>query len=91
MHVGLLYTYLADMTGASKRGSAFRSLKRGFAHWSSGRLSKLEINFRHPEFCHVRCQSTPSMKSGIYHTYILLSCENGLGTIQTATCECAAG
>jgi len=34
---------------------------------------------------------TPSMKSGIYHVYILLEREGHLATIKKATCECAAG
>ena len=89
--VGLLYTYLADCVGKSKRGEAFRSLQRGFTHWASGRLAKMEVNCRHPQFCHVRCQMTPSMKQGLYHVYILLGREGGMAMIRTATCECAAG
>lgn len=92
MHVfaGLLYTYLADCVGRGER-EAFRSLQRGFNHWASGRLSKMEINIRHPKFCHVRCQVTPSMKQGLYHVYILLGHEGDMATICSATCECAAG
>ena len=56
VYVGLLYTYLADCAGKRGKEGAFRVLQRGFAHWSSGRLAKLEINLRHPQFCHVRCQ-----------------------------------
>ena len=51
----------------------------------------MEINFRHPKFCHVRCQVTPSMKQGLYHVYILLGREGEVATIRAATCECAAG
>ena len=88
--LGLLYTYLADCAGKSGRG-AVRSLQRGFAHWSSGRLAKLEVNYRHPQFCHVHCQMTHSMKQGLYHVYILLGREGDVATIRAATCECAAG
>ena len=45
----------------------------------------------HPHFCHVRCKMTPSMKSGIYHVYMLLGKKRDLATIEKATCECAAG
>ena len=89
--VGLLYTYLADCVGRSQRGQAFRSLERGFNHWASGQLSKIEINFRHPHFCHVRCEMTPSMKPGLYHVYMLLGREGEMATILAATCECVAG
>ena len=91
LFIGLLYTYLADSVGKSGRGEAFRALERGFTHWSSGRLSKLEINFANPSFCHVRCKMTPSMKQGLYNVYMLLGCEgDNMATICTATCECAA-
>ena len=75
----------------SGRGEAFRSLQRGFIHWSSGRLSKLEINYCHPQFCHVQCHMTPSMKQGVYKVYMLLGCVSDFATILSATCECAAG
>ena len=51
----------------------------------------MEINYRHPQFCHVRCQMTPSMKQGLYKAYILLGREGEMATMRTATCECAAG
>ena len=78
VYEGLLYTYLADCAGKSGKEGAFRALQRGFAHWSSGGLAKLEINLQHPQFCHVRCQMTPSMKQGLYHVYILLGRERGV-------------
>lgn len=90
-HVGLLYTYLASGCGRNKTEGAFRALQRGFIHWASGRLDRLEVNCRHPHFCHVRCNMTPSMKAGIYHVYLLLGKEGQLATIEKATCECAAG
>jgi hypothetical protein len=58
---GLLYSYLADCVGKSGRGEAFRSL-----HCSSRSLSKLEVNYRHPQFCHVCCEIFASMKKKIY-------------------------
>ena len=90
-YVGLLYTYLADCAGKRGKEGAFRALQRGFAHWSSGRLAKLEINLRHPQFCLVQCQMTPSMKQGLYHVYIILGREREVANILVATCECAAG
>ena len=86
-----MYTYLADGAGRTGKDGAFRSLHRGFAHWSSGRLSHVEVNIHHPLFCHVRCKMTPSMKQGLYNVYILFRNQGGLGSIEMATCECAAG
>ena len=34
---------------------------------------------------------TPSMKQGLYNVYILFRNQGGLGSIEMATCECAAG
>ena len=87
-----MYTYLAEGAGRSGNGGAFRALQRGYIQWSSGRLACLEVNVRHPLYCHVRCKMTPSMKQGQYNVYLLLSNDGGLAsTIQVATCECAAG
>ena len=46
---------------------------------------------KHPHFCHVHCNMTPSMKAGVYHVYLLLGKQDQLATIDKATCECAAG
>ena len=34
---------------------------------------------------------TPSMKSGLYHVMMLLGRDGEMATIETATCQCAAG
>lgn len=91
MHTGLIYTYLAEGSGNTSGRGAFRALQRGFNHWSSGRLSNMEVNTQRPGFCHVRCNMTPSMKAGIYHVTILLNRDGELATIESATCQCAAG
>ena len=94
---GLLYTYLALGSGKTETDlqgphhGAFRALERGYTHWASGRLDRMEVNYRHPEYCHVRCNMTPSMKTGLYQVYILLGKEGDFGNIKKATCECAAG
>ena len=88
--LGLMYSYLAEGVGRRDSSGAFRSLKQGFKHWASGRLSYLEVNTCHPLFCHVRSKMTPSMKQGVYTVYILLGSESGLATIKAASCECAA-
>ena len=87
----LLYTYLASGCGRKSTHGAFRALKRGYVHWASGRLDRLEVHCTHPHFCYVRCNMTPSMKSGIYHVYMLLGKKRDFATIEKATCECAAG
>ena len=87
-----MYSYLAEGVGHSDGSGAFRSLKQGFKHWASGRLSYLEINVQHPLFCHVRSKMSPSMKQGMYTVYLLLSNESGLAAaVIAASCECAAG
>lgn len=89
--VGLLYTYLAEGTGDTTGRGAFRALKKGYTHWSSGRLDNLEVNLKHPHFCHVRCHMMPSMKTGVYHVSLLLKDQGGMASVEAATCECAAG
>ena len=89
--VGLVYTYLAGHVGRTGDQGAFRALARGYTHWSSGRLEEMDVNTNHPEYCHVRCTMTPSMKSIPYHIYLLLGRDGELATICSATCECAAG
>jgi hypothetical protein len=91
IYIGLLYSYLADCVGNSGRGEAFRSLQHGLTHCSSRSLTKFEINYRHPQFYHVRCEIFASMKQKLYHMYILLECEGAVAKILSATCDCAAG
>lgn len=89
---GLLYTYLAEGVGNKSVGGAFRALKRGFNHWASGRMDRLYVNYTHPKYCHIKCDMVPSMKTGLYTVYILLSKDGDLaGSIVKATCDCAAG
>lgn len=76
---------------SSESQGAFRALTRGYNHWASGRLDQLEVNTAHPHYCHVRGTTTPSMKPGSYHVYLLLCQEGEVTTILTATCQCAAG
>lgn len=89
--LGLLYTYLAGHVGRKGDEGAFRALTRGYNHWASGRLDQLEINVNHPEYCHIRCSMKASMKSNMYHVYLLLGRQGELATVVSATCECAAG
>ncbi|KAL5493382.1 hypothetical protein EMCRGX_G014558 [Ephydatia muelleri] len=71
---------------------AFRALTRGYAHWASGRLEKLSVNTNNPKYCHIRAAMKPSMKTGVYHAYLLLESDaEGLASILAATCECVAG
>ncbi len=90
-YTGLVYTYLSGHVGHVGDHGTFRALARGYTHWSSGRLEEVQINTNHPQYCHVRCKMKPSMKVGIYNTYILLGKEGEVACIQKATCECAAG
>ena len=80
MHVG----HIGDQ-------GAFRALSRGYTHWASGRVDELQVNTNNPHCCHVKSKMKPSMKGGVYNTYLLLSREGELASIKLATCECAAG
>ena len=89
---GLVYMYLAGHVGRSGDEGAFRALTRGYAHWASGRLEKLSVNTNNPKYCHVHATMKPSMKTGLYHAYLLLESDSeGLASILSATCECVAG
>ena len=89
---GLVYTYLTGHVGWSGDEGAFRALTRGYTHWASGRLDQLTVNINNPKHCHVCATMKPSMKTGVYHVYLLLeSDDKGLASILSATCECAAG
>lgn len=88
---GLVYTYLAGHVGRVSDHGAFRALSRGYNHWASGRVQEIQINTNNPQFCHVKCKMQPSMKVGVYSTYILLGREGEVACIKLATCECAAG
>lgn len=89
----MVYAYLAEGVGHSAAvDGAFRALSRGYTHWASGRLDKLEVNAKHRKYCHVRSVMKPSMKQGVYRVYLLLELTEGnMASICTATCECAAG
>ena len=90
--VGMVYTYLAEgvCRKVSEQGGTFRVLARGYNHWASGRMEKLQINTKPPEYCHMKCSMQPSMKVGTYNVYLLLRCGD-VGNVCAATCECAAG
>ena len=87
-----MYTYLSGHVGRrSYLGGAFRALKRGYTHWASGRVDKVEVNVNNPEYCHVRSTMKPSMKQGSYNIYLLLKCSDKIISVVEATCQCAAG
>lgn len=89
---GLVYTYLAGHVGRRTNSEgAFRALKRGYAHWASGRLARIEVNVNNPEYCHVRATIKASMKPVSYNVCILLKQNGPLTSIIEATCQCAAG
>ena len=87
-----LYEYLAEGVGNVSGAHAFRALTRGYTHWASGRLNKLEANTCNPTLCFVCCQMRPSMKSGFYTVKIILrKHDDNVASIAQATCQCAAG
>ena len=87
----MVYTYLAGHVNPVSDQGAFRALSRGYTHWASGRLEEIQVNTSNPLCSHVKCKTKPSMKVGVYNTYILLRREGELACIQCATCECPAG
>ena len=90
-----LYTYLAEGVGNAKGALAFRALKRGYVHWASGRVVKLEVHTLHTLYMFVRSTVLPSMRSGTYTVKVMLKKEMCRGhlvaNIAEASCECAAG
>ena len=90
-----LYTYLAEGVGNARGSMAFRALKRGYVHWASGRISKLEVQTRHPHFTFIRSAIIPSMRSGSYSVKLLLKKrtlrDRVIADVSQASCECAAG
>lgn len=90
---GEVYTYLSTHVhaGREKTDGTFRALSRGYTHWASGRIERVEANFNNPEYCHVRSSMKPSMKQGSYNVWILLEKVGHFATIRRATCQCAAG
>lgn len=89
--LGILYTYLAKGCERISGHGAFRALNRGYVHWASGRLGQIEVNLKHPSFCHVRCSTTPSMKAGKYCVHILLGREGEFATIERASVNVQLG
>ena len=67
-----LYTYLAEGVWNAKGAMAFRALKRGYIHWASGCLKKLEVQTRHPHYVFVRGSMIPSMRVGTYVVMLML-------------------
>ena len=86
-----MYTYLDKECERISEQGAFCALNRGYVHWASGRLGTIQVNLKHPLFCHVRCSATPSIKPWKYSVYILLGKEGELAIVEKVTCERAAG
>ena len=63
----------------------------GFKHWSSGQIERIQVNLKHPQFCHVKSYVQPSMKQGMYEVYVLLCVAGECEEVASATCDCAAG
>ncbi len=89
---GTMYEYLSSGTGHYEGSKTFRALYRGYNHWASGRVDKIEVNTQNPLYCFIQSSITPSMKPGSYKVNLLLSCgPAGYGEIKTGSCQCAAG
>ena len=79
---------MAEGVGHSTGKGAFRALSRGYVHWASGQIEKLEVNYHNPTFCHIQCNMKPSMKDGSYTVYVLLERSTQYTTtICRATCQ----
>ena len=75
---GNMYQYFSS---GEKQSTTFHALYRGYNHWASGRVEKIEVNI-----------NEPSMKTGNYKVNILLRKDSaGYGDIKSACCQCAAG
>ena len=60
------YQYLSEGVGHDGDSKTFRALYRGYNHWASGRVEKIEVNTQNLYYCFVRSIVTPSMKTGNY-------------------------
>ena len=91
---GALYTYLAEGVGNTQGKKAFRALKRGYIHFSSGRVKNVEIQNRNPTYMFIKSSMIPSMRSGTYKVTMILKKEfvqeQCVGNIVQASCDCAA-
>lgn len=79
-----MHTYLANGCEQISGHGAFHALNRGYVHWASGQLGTIQVNLKHPLFCHVHCSATPSMKPGKYSAYILLGKVGELAIVEKA-------
>jgi hypothetical protein len=68
---GTMYQYLSDGVGHDGETKTFRALYRGYNHWASGRVEKIEVNTQNLYYCFVRCVVAPSMKQGSYKVYLV--------------------
>ena len=50
---GTIYTYLSAHASRGGVDGTFRALTRGYTHWASGRIDRLEVDVQHPQYCHV--------------------------------------
>ena len=61
--IGTVYTYLANGVGRRDAQGAFRALSRGFSHWASGRVDRIEVNINHPEMHYDTFNETRKLSS----------------------------
>ena len=83
-------TYLDSHTGRERGEGTFRALSRGYTHWASGRVKRIEVNSENSLYCHVQSVMKPSMRQGSYRIWLMLKCTGSYATVSHATCECAA-
>ena len=88
---GMMYSYLDSHTGREHGEGTFRALSRGYTHWESGHVERIEVNFNNSLYCHVQSVMKPSMKQGSYRIWIVLKCTGQFATVSHSSCECAAG
>ena len=85
-----MYRYFSNEGADDDGNKTLCTLYRGYNHWESTRVDKIEVNGQNHYFCFVRCVVTPSMKPASYKVNLVLSCENGYERIKIASCQCAA-
>ena len=50
---GTMYQYLSKRVGHDSDSKTFRALYRGYNHWTSGRVDKIEVNYQNLYYCFV--------------------------------------
>ena len=81
---GMINSYLDIHTGREHGEGTFRALSRGYTHWASGHVERIEVKCNNSLYCHVQSVMKPSMRQGSYRIWIVLKCTGQFATVSHA-------